>query len=282
MIFEHYLITRFNLKNPKWKFTKNNELLLNDQWMDERMALFADFCLPSVVAQTNKNFKWLLYFDTDTSEKHRAQITELLQPHPFIEAHYIDGMPMLVESIRQYITTHVKAEYLITSRIDNDDSISKHFIETIQSKFDKQEHLAVDVTAGYTLNLSPVMIGKKEHLFNPFMSLIEKTANAKTVWFYDHNMWKKEKNIIHLSHPRLWMSNIHEKNKVNEFDGYGNINWDKVSQDFILSPEKNAEIAATVIPQSKWRWLSCKNQLYVTFGFYLKLIKKKLGLYKIK
>ena len=82
MIFEHYLITRFNLKNPKWKFTKNNELLLNDQWMDERMALFADFCLPSVVAQTNKNFKWLLYFDTDTSEKHRAQITELLQPHP--------------------------------------------------------------------------------------------------------------------------------------------------------------------------------------------------------
>jgi hypothetical protein len=191
-------------------------------------------------------------------------------------------MPMLVESIRQYIANHVKTDYLITSRIDNDDSISKYFIETIQSKFDKQLHLAVDVTAGYTLNLSPVMIGKKEHLFNPFMSLIEKTANAKTVWFYDHNMWKKEKNIIHLSYPRLWMSNIHEKNKVNEFDGYGNISWNKVSQDFILSPEKNGEIAAAVIPQSKWRWLSCKNQLYVTFGFYLKLIKKKLGLYKIK
>jgi len=151
MIFEHYLITRFNLKNPKWKFTKNNELLLNDQWMDERIALFAHFCLPSVVAQTNKNFKWLLYFDNDTSEKHRAQISQLLQPHFFIEAHYIDGMPMLVESIRQYIATHVKTEYLITSRIDNDDSISKYFIETIQSKFDKQTHLAVDVTAGYTL-----------------------------------------------------------------------------------------------------------------------------------
>lgn len=25
-----------------------------------------------------------------------------------------------------------------------------------------------------------------------------------------------------------------------------------------------------------------KNQLYVNFGFYLKLVKKKLGLYKIK
>ena len=78
------------------------------------------------------------------------------------------------------------------------------------------------------------------------------------------------------------MSNIHEKNKVNEFDGYGNVSWAKVSQDFILSTEKNAEIEAKIIPQSKWWYLSFKNQLYVNFGFYLKLIKKKLGLYKIK
>lgn len=111
------------------------------------------------------------------------------------------------------------------------------------------------------------MIGKKEHLFNPFMSLIEKSANAKTVWFYDHNMWKKEKNIIHLSDQRLWMSNIHEKNKVNEFDGYGNVSWAKVSQDFILSPEKNAEIASKIIPQSKWLYLSLRTNFMLILAF---------------
>ena len=282
MIFNHYLITRFNLKNPSWKFTKNNELLLNDQWMDERIDLFANFCLPSVAAQTNKNFKWLLYFDNDTAPKHKEQIATLIKPYLFIEVFYIEGMPALVDSIRKYIANNSKSEYLITSRIDNDDSISKNFIDVVQSKFDKQNHLAIDVILGYTLSVTPYMIGKKEHLFNPFMSLIETAENAKTVWFYDHNMWKKEKNIIHFSDERLWLSIIHEKNKVNEFDGYGNVNWEKVSQNFIVSPKKNDEITANIIPQSKWLYLSIKNQLYVNFGFYLKFVKKKLGLYKIK
>ena len=30
-MFSHYLITRFNLKNPKWGVTKNNETLLTDE-----------------------------------------------------------------------------------------------------------------------------------------------------------------------------------------------------------------------------------------------------------
>ena len=58
-MFKHYLITRFNLRADNWDVTKNNEQLLTDEWMDNRMWLFENFCFPSVIGQTNQNFEWL-------------------------------------------------------------------------------------------------------------------------------------------------------------------------------------------------------------------------------
>ena len=73
-MFYHFLITRFNLKNPDWDVTKNNEALLDEKWMDERFELFSNYCLPSVINQTNKNFKWLVFFDTSTSKIYQEKI----------------------------------------------------------------------------------------------------------------------------------------------------------------------------------------------------------------
>jgi hypothetical protein len=281
-MFEHYLITRFNLRNPKWTVTKNNELLLTKEWMDERFELFANFCLPSVVAQTQKNFKWLIYFDSGTAEEHRQQISSLINSHPFIEIFYIDGMPNLIPSIKSYLSEYSKSEYLITSRIDNDDCISINFIDQVQQQFEKQDYFAIDFTSGYTLNMDPIMIGKKEHIFNPFISLIEMNKNPKTVWTNDHNQWKKETSLIHISNNRVWMSVIHTKNKVNEFDGYGNVNWIQLSNEFKVSLSIHNKISNEMVPYTKWWFLSMKNYLYVKMVFFSKTTKKKLGLYKIK
>lgn len=281
-MFEHYLITRFNLRNPKWNVTKNNEQLLTKEWMDERIELFANFCLPSVVAQKQKKFKWLLYFDSSTAKEHQKIIEEITKQHNFIEIFYIDGMPSLISSIKDYLHKNAKSDYLITSRIDNDDAISIDFIEQVQKQFKKQDYFAIDFTSGYTLNLDPVMVGKKEHIFNPFISLIEVNKNPKTVWANDHNQWKKETSLLHIPNNRVWMSVIHTKNKVNEFDGYGNVLWTEIEQQFILSDKKNALIKSTILPQKKWLFLSIRNELYVKYVMFSKVLKKKLGIYKVK
>ncbi len=226
-MFDHYLITRFNLRNPKWDVTKNNESLLTDEWMEDRMWLFENFCFPSVTAQTNQNFEWLLFFDITTNEIFRNRIENLVKDYSNIKTFFIDGMPAFYNEIQNYILNRSKGQsHLITSRIDNDDSISKHFIDEIQKQFSFQEYQAIDIINGYSLQVKPnFILGKKEHIFNPFISLIEKNDHPKTVWFSDHNMWKKETRIIQITNKRLWLSIIHEKNKVNEFDGYGNIKW---------------------------------------------------------
>lgn len=283
-MFYHFLITRFNLKNPEWDVTKNNEALLDENWMDERLELFSNYCFPSVVNQINKNFKWLLFFDNSTSEQYRKKIAQILDNNPQIISFYIDGMSKFQESILDYIKENTSdKDYLITSRIDNDDCIHKDFIDEIQKQFDKQEFLAIDTIEGYTLQVEPnYILGKKEHIFNPFISLIERNENPKTVWHYVHNMWKKEPRLIHLSEKRLWLSIIHGKNKVNEFDGYGNIKWNNINTDFVISENKNKAILSTQLPFSEWWFLSLKNYLYVKMVLLSKQIKKALGIYKVK
>ncbi|MGX7668340.1 glycosyltransferase [Flavobacterium pedocola] len=283
-MFYHYLITRFNLKNPEWDVTKNNETLLDTAWMDERMNLFETYCLPSVTGQTNKNFEWLLFFDSSTSEQYRNRIVEITKDHKNIKLFFIDGMPKFSSSILDYIAKNASdKEYLITSRIDNDDCIHKNYIDAIQKMFNRQEFLAIDIINGYTLQVEPnFILGKKDHIFNPFISLIERNENPKTVWHYSHNMWKKEPRIVHTTGKRLWLSIIHGKNKVNEFDGYGNINWNDLNADFIIRQDVSDTIKATQLPFSKWWFLSLRNYLYVRRVLLSKQLKKAIGLYKTK
>ena len=281
-MFKHLLITRFNLKNPEWKqLTKNNESLLDDSWMNERLELFSNYCFPSVSNQTNQNFEWLLYFDSTTSDTHKSKIAEIIGNTTNIKSFYIDGMPVFNESIIKYVEENISTEYLITSRIDNDDCIHKDFINEIQKHFDKQDFLAIDNIEGYTLQIEPnFILGKKEHIFNPFISLIEKNKNPKTVWHYVHNMWKKEPRLIHVNEKRLWLSVIHGKNKVNEFDGYGNIKWNSLKNDFIVSEKVSQKIENDQLPFSKWWFLSLRNFLYVKRVLFSKQLKKMLGVYK--
>lgn len=283
-MFKHYLITRFNLRNKNWDVTKNNETLLTREWMTHRIGLFSNFCLPSVASQTNKDFQWLLFFDQTTDEDFKQELETLLKPYPHFKSFYVDGMDAFHPSIKAYVSEDSKeSSHIITSRIDNDDCIHKEYIDTIQQQFTSQDFMAIDVLKGYSLQISPeIMLGKKEHIFNPFISLIEKNVEPKTVWFSDHNMWKKESRRIEIANKRLWMSIIHEKNKVNEFDGYDNVDWNSIKSDFIVSESVDKKVTAEIIPHSQWRYLSFKNKLYVNYVLASKKFKKALGLYKIK
>lgn len=283
-MFDHYLMTRFNLRNPNWEVTKNNETLLTDVWMEDRMWLFESFCFPSVVAQTNKNFRWLLYFDETTPEKYRSRIEALVRNHDNIEVFYINGMPAFYPEIKKLIESRSsEKKFIISSRIDNDDTIHKDFINEVQKQFDSQEYQVIDIIKGYSLQIKPtVMLGKKEHIFNPFISLIEKNDNPRTVWFNDHNIWKKETRVTQITNKRLWIAIIHEKNKVNNFNGYDPVSWDQINQDFIVSDAIKTFISQNIIPHQQWLKLSLKNKIIVKYKVLSKRFKKLLGIYKFK
>jgi len=252
--------------------------------MAHRMGLFKNFCLPSVVNQSSEAFQWLLYFDVSTDNRFKDEIETLVKPFSHFKVFFIEGMEAFRPAVQDFIAQDSGATpYLITSRIDNDDCIHRAYIQTIQQHFSSQEFMAIDILKGYTLQISPtIMLGKKEHIYNPFISLIEKNQSPKTVWYSDHNMWKKESRRMEVSNRRLWMSIIHEKNKVNQFDGYDAVDWNTVRASFCLSKTMDQKVALELIPHKKWRFLSFKNKVYINYVLLSKKFKKAVGLYKIK
>ena len=72
MSFIHFLLTRFNLVTgyPGWEADRHGHPTLTGEWMEERIAIFTRYCLPSVLNQSNRQFQWVLLFDEHTSQKY--------------------------------------------------------------------------------------------------------------------------------------------------------------------------------------------------------------------
>lgn len=281
-MFKHFLITRFNLKKEDWKTNKKNKAILTDEWHRNRFKLFTDYCFPSVTSQTNKNFDWIVFFDTSTPEEFRNIVSSLKNDLPNFIPIYIDGMTQFLPSIKEYIKDF-KEEFIITTGIDNDDCISQHFIEEIQKRFNNQEFMALDFVDGYTIQTqSEIKIGKKLHQYNPFISLFERNKNPKTIRDRSHRNWKKEKNVVQIRDLRIWSSVIHHENKVNEFTGYGNVDVNDFFKNFKINEQQQQYIESNNIPMSQWKLESAKEFLSSYWKFIFKNLKRSLGFYNKK
>ncbi len=72
----------------------------DDAWMQHRFRMFEDFCYPSVRAQTNTNFTWLVLFDASTPEKYKERIAQFAAWKRFVPC-YVDEI-MTIESFARH------------------------------------------------------------------------------------------------------------------------------------------------------------------------------------
>ena len=279
-MFRHYIITRFNLRAKEWQFTKNSTKVLDENWLKNRFELFEKYCLPSLLSQTNKNFEWVIYFDTETPAFYKDKIEVYRQKLPNLVPVFVENMELFLPSIQAHIKNN-NQEYVITTRLDNDDCVSKYFVDEIQKNFNKQTYEALDFVDGYSLQISPdFKLGKKRHLYNPFISLVEKKQNPTSVWSRSHTSWKRETRIKRILNNRIWMVIIHQENKVNKFDGYGKVNAEEIFQDFIMDEAITQKVLSQQIPVEKWYFQSMKNKVTTFINIFFKDLKKKLNFYK--
>lgn len=223
-MFEHFLVTRFNLRVPGWDTTKSGLNVLSDTWLEDRFELFENYCLPSVLNQKEKKFKWFIYFDNQTSKKFHSRIKHLEKRDSIISCYFIDGIGTLKTSLIDNIHATIlpNTKWVITSRLDNDDVLHEEFIETIQKQFVPQHETVVDLRNGLQINIktSKVEVRQLYNKFNPFISLIEETAQLQTVLSKPHASWIISKNLIIYESTPLWIEVVHENNKLNEVGKY--------------------------------------------------------------
>lgn len=126
--YSHLVITRFNVRT---KFA--GEAPPTAGWLADRFKLFDQFCWPSLRSQTNQNFTWLVLFDTETPQDFRKKIDSYAAQWSNFRPCYVDNWHALCLDtlVKPYLDGD--AQYLVTSRIDNDDALGREYINVVQT-----------------------------------------------------------------------------------------------------------------------------------------------------
>lgn len=217
---KHFIATRFNLKVDSWTTAKDGSMVLTDDWLEERFELFQKYCLPSVMNQKNQNFYWVVFFDTETPTKFKLLIEQIANKYINFNPIFVEAHPALKGAFQKFILEKLEAkdEFIITTRLDNDDSIHENFTNTIQEIAQNMDQTVIDLRRGYQLDISNSIYKYRNHYnkFNPFLSFIESTKGFNTVFSKMHSDWKSSKSIIVYDSTPLWIEIVHKKNKLNE------------------------------------------------------------------
>jgi len=234
MNYSHFIITLFNLRN----FPKSNNHDYDNwvKWTRDRIELFKEYCLPSLINQSCKAFKWLIYFDTDTPEEFNEFLKEL-SLFSFIDICYSKGITDFTENYIQEVKkrTGKSIKWIITTRIDNDDSLHKDAIKIIQESFVEKNKFLISLASGYILNINDRTLSHYYYPMSPFISLIEASDNEiKGVYETEHTKWdslrlsvfkeirleyfnKEARKSRFILNKPLWIQTVHGENVSNSF-----------------------------------------------------------------
>lgn len=215
---QHLIQTRFSVKFP-WGYQE-----FPRAWLEERLLLLDAYCLPSVKAQTETNFTWLVYCDEQTDGDIIAELGRRARELPQMKI-------MLTGDRRGFreVTDDVidpSARVLITTRLDSDDAIHMRYVETIQDRLVdfaamRTPRWLLNFPRGYQLDQVNGKVLLDWEPRSPFHSLFENDPiSAKTVLMGNHS-------ILHRQHPTTqddslaaWLMVIHGGNAENRLRGY--------------------------------------------------------------
>jgi hypothetical protein len=271
--FLHLLITRYNA--GLYSRAEQFEMVGKEQsWMEHRFPFFCNYCLPSVVNQTNQEFLWLVMMDYETPPEELCRVIKLL---PSNAAMICCKDPVVPGQVRHshayYFMEPIKrfsphtVDWIITSRVDNDDCIAGDYIERIQSHpglfrdgavFDVDEMYRLDTRLGHD-TLLPSRIQPRETA-TPFITLAEdmrEKSVPSTCYFMTHSTIRRDGDAYEqipglascfVVHDRNWsdhgIGNIKDKYTRSDIDWLAErFNIEREDLDATLDAREISEVA---------------------------------------
>lgn len=209
----HLLITRFNIQ-----YEPADTIGIQPDWLEERLCLFEQYCLPSVQKQTCQNFHWILMGDNRTPKTYQLKLEQFASLIPQLRIYWYpwqqDGYHAVYKSIAEKYAKDCDA--LITSRLDSDDGLSADYIARVQEiaqsgiegiiSFPVGRQTFVRDNRSYTVRYVP----------NHFTSRIEHSC-YETVMAYNHALLTDSQfHVINTEEP-MWEEIVHGGNVSNDY-----------------------------------------------------------------
>ena len=216
MQISHLLFTRFNIQ-----FDQYATAGIQPEWLEDRIGLFETYCLPSVLRQTCRDFMWIIIGDVRTPQKYKTKIEQYTALAPNIRvlwwAFKAEDEDYHIP-FSQLATDYAKnADVLITSRIDNDDTISPDYIQRIQEEAKKGIVGFITFPIGKQTFVHSHKSYVIRYVQNHFLSRVE-TSDFKTVMSHNHALIDKSNLYCVKTEQPMWEEIVHGGNVHNDFE----------------------------------------------------------------
>ncbi|MGV1009224.1 MAG: glycosyltransferase [Dermatophilaceae bacterium] len=209
----HVFLTRYNLPTPGVE----SMVRAKEGWLKDRTALFEQYTVPSMRAQTAQDLKWIVYIDPqspawllDRMECWRSE--GLLTPIP---RESVSSTELLAD-LRKVLGR--SEGVLVTTNLDNDDGLAVDFAERVQSaSVGARDRAAVYLTTGIIKSDDSVYLRQDPH--NAFCSVVEDLSNPVTCWADWHNRLSEHMAVVCVDGDPAWLQVIHGDNVSNRVRG---------------------------------------------------------------
>jgi hypothetical protein len=186
--------------------------------MEERFDLFERYCLPSVLGQSNQNFRWMIYFDHSTREDYldRARRGIAGRPNCVIKLCSVFGSETLQADLAADLDP--SRNWVVTTRLDNDDGLQRDFVKKLQEQVRVGTEEALEFPWGIVVaNGVPYLCRQR---FNAFISLSEPLTGLKTVTLVRHKEVSRQYRVRTVSNEPAWLQTVHGANVANKIRGW--------------------------------------------------------------
>ncbi len=149
-------------------------LLYAPERLDQRFALFEQFCLPSLVEQTDTDFLSLILIGLNLPQAYKDRLLALIDPHEHICVVEVapDRHFKMINKVVRHLPP-LSFTHRTTFRLDDDDMVDKEYVarlraqSAILTQISPNEPVAVAYHLGYYLDISedtPAIYEVRENL----------------------------------------------------------------------------------------------------------------------
>lgn len=210
--YQHFLITRMHVRI-------HEDLPLPEAgWLEPRLEMFEKVLAPTVLAQSDQLFDWLVCVDVG-SPKWLAEYVERVTKGRASVAVF-DTICERESISREIVARSNSTKWLITSRVDTDDALALDYIEAVHQAF-RQEREFINFPDGVQVWRGVVL--EYSYYSNAFISMSEPAGEHLpfTVFGDWHNRLSNYAPVrqVRGAGP-MWLQSVHGGNAVNAARGF--------------------------------------------------------------
>lgn len=256
---KHFVITRFGLG------------ISDESWYEYRISLFKSVTFNSLKSQTNKNFTWIILVDPLISESANAQLAQCKAEFPQIEIVTFAPLEDLVWDVvpRKMILEYCSDEWILTTRIDDDDAWRRDYVEKLQKyaneNLGEEKGAGIEFPEGWEIDISGKTVAHLRYHFHSMgYSILTRRNELYTVYDGSHSDMAKNleqrgyKLIVAENSEKMWLYIRHRQaispaNRIKAASRHKEIDWNTFEFDrFGVNPltlleTSNAQENAPVI-----------------------------------